>query len=188
MLDPLPLRSPPWLQRLSAPLSAYLEMPTLTPHIHQVIFAFGLYQFTFVYLSPVLSTLLFPHSYPKLSRRTRINWDVHVVSFVQSLLVCGLAGYVMVYDMERKAMGWRERVYGYTGALGLTQAFGCGYFLWDLYVCTRYLSMFGPGMLAHAVSALAVYSFGFVSFCLSGFVFLTPMRKICAVVVDVNRN
>jgi hypothetical protein len=163
MLDPLPLRSPPWLQKLALPISTHLSTPTLPPHIHQVVFAFGLYQFTFVYLSPVLSTLLFPNSYPRLSRRTRINWDVHVVSLVQSLLVCALAAYVMVYDTERMAMGWRERVYGYTGALGLNQAFGCGYFLWDLYVCVRYFSMFGPGMLAHAVSALAVYSFGFVS-------------------------
>jgi hypothetical protein len=104
MLDPLPLRSPPWLQKLSAPVSEYFNIPTLAPHIHEVLFAFGLYQFTFVYLSPVVSTLLFPNSYPKLSTRNRINWDVHVVSFLQSVLVCGLAFYVMANDTDRKSV------------------------------------------------------------------------------------
>ena len=163
MFDPLPLRNPPWLTALITPVSEYFNIPTLTPHIHEVLFAFALYQFTLVYVSPVVSTVLFPNSYPKLSPRTRFNWDVHVVSFVQAVLVCGLAFYIMIKDTERAAMGWQERVWGYDGALGLNQAFGCGYFLWDLYICARYVSMFGPGMLAHAISALAVYSFGFVS-------------------------
>jgi hypothetical protein len=163
MLDPLPLRNPPWLQNLIAPVAEKLNAPTLPMHIHEVIIAFALYQFILVYLSPVLSTLLFRKHYLKLSERTRLNWDVHVVSFVQAVLICGMALYVMATDQERKAMGYQERVYGYTGSLGLIQAFGTGYFVWDLYVCARYLSMFGPGMLAHAVSALIVYSFGYVS-------------------------
>jgi hypothetical protein len=60
-------------------------------------------------------------------------------------------------------MGWRERVYGYSGGEGLVQSFAAGYFVWDLYVCVRYYSLFGFGMLAHAVTSQAVYSGGFVS-------------------------
>lgn len=56
-----------------------------------------------------------------------------------------------------------ERVFGYTGASGLIQGLACGYFIWDLLVSTRYLKIFGIGIWAHAVTALCVFSFGFVS-------------------------
>lgn len=56
-----------------------------------------------------------------------------------------------------------ERVYGYTGAGGLIQALAAGYFLYDLIICTVYIKIFGVGMLFHAISALWVFSFGFVS-------------------------
>lgn len=38
-----------------------------------------------------------------------------------------------------------------------------GYFLWDLFVTVRYFDIFGVGMLIHALSALFLSSFGFVS-------------------------
>ena len=55
-----------------------------------------------------------------------------------------------------------ERVYGYTGASGLIQGLAAGYFVWDLFVSTRYVKIFGIGIWAHAVTALLVFSFGFV--------------------------
>lgn len=69
----------------------------------------------------------------------------------------------MYTDEERKNMDWRGRVYGYTGAGGMLQGFAAGYFLWDLCVCITNVSVFGPGLLAHAIAALTVFSFGFVS-------------------------
>lgn len=59
-----------------------------------------------------------------------------------------------------------ERVFGYTGACGLIQALAVGYFVYDLIVSIVHVRMFGIGMLFHAVSALWVFSLGFVS-CLS---------------------
>jgi len=158
MLDPFPFHA-----TALEPLAAYTGLSTLPLHIHEVLLSALGYAFIQAYISPPLSTFLFPSTYPKLSRRTRLNWDVHVVSFFQSVWVCVLALWVMREDRERAAMSWEQRVFGYTGALGLVQAFGCGYFLWDLWVSARYLSMFGWGMLAHAVSALTVFMFGFVS-------------------------
>jgi hypothetical protein len=162
MFDPFPLRSPPWLRQLVTPLAEYTNLPALPLHIHEILFTALLYQVTLTTISPALSSFLFGQKYLKLSTRNRFNWDVHVVSLVQSILVCFIALYVAYNDKERNAMNWQERVYGYTGALGLVQGFACGYFIWDFYVCTRYFSMFGPGMLAHAVAALNVYIFGFV--------------------------
>ncbi|KAL8945503.1 MAG: hypothetical protein Q9222_007946, partial [Ikaeria aurantiellina] len=101
---------------------------------------------------------LFPSIYPSLPRRTQLNWDVHVVSLVQSVFVCAAAIWVILVDEERKAMDWKERVWGYDGGGGMIQAFAAGYFLWDLQICVRYLGIFGWGMLMHAVSALIVFS------------------------------
>lgn len=60
-------------------------------------------------------------------------------------------------------MDWRGRVWGYTGAGGMIQGFAAGYFLWDLCVSAVHVSIFGWGMLAHAIAALIVFSLGFVS-------------------------
>ena len=60
-------------------------------------------------------------------------------------------------------MDYRERIWGYTGAGGLVQALAGGYFVWDLWVSTVHIDLFGWGPLAHAVSALYVFSLGYVS-------------------------
>jgi TLC domain len=174
MLDPFPIPPPKWLSEAVTPFADRFALYTLPLHIHEVLFFFVFYQCIQSFVSPWISNKLVPYHYHKLSRRTRLNWDVHVVSFVQSVLVCILALWVMVKDKERSwfnkpkgkdgwwSGGWEERVWGYTGGLGLVQAAGCGYFLWDLVVSTLHLDMFGLGLLAHAISALIVFSFGFV--------------------------
>jgi hypothetical protein len=164
MLDPLP-PPPAWLQQAVTPIASALQLTTLPYHIHEVVGAYALYQFIETVVSPKVSTALFPNIYPKLNRRTRINWDIHVVSIVQSCLINVLALWVMFKDEERADMHHSaiERVYGYTGASGLIQAFATGYFLWDVIVSTRHFSIFGIGIWFHAVSALSVFGFGFVS-------------------------
>jgi hypothetical protein len=163
MKDPFPFESPNWLIELVTPICQRLGLYTLPYHIHEVIFAASFYYTIQTVVSPWLSPKLFPKHYPQHSARTRFNWDVHVVSFVQSVLVCAMALYEMAYDEERAQMDWQERVWGYTGGTGLIEAFGCGYFLWDLIVTAMNYSMYGFGTLAHAVSAITVFSFGFVS-------------------------
>lgn len=70
----------------------------------------------------------------------------------------------MLFDPDRNNLNVWERVWGYSGAGGLTQALAAGYFLWDFWTCLRHVRLFGLGMLAHAVSALAVFSLGFRPF------------------------
>jgi hypothetical protein len=163
MLDPIP-PPPGWLQALVTPAAEALQLPSLPFHIHEVVFAYLLYQTIESVVSPWLSNALFPNIYRKLNRRTRINWDVHVVSLVQSCLINALALWVMFNDEERRDMKSSavERVYGYTSSSGLIQAFATGYFVWDLIVSTRHFSIFGIGIWFHAVSALSVFALGFV--------------------------
>lgn len=162
MLDPFG-PPPAWLRDFIEPYALKLNSPTLTEHIHEVILAFVFYQFIHSVLSPWLSPLICPQSYPKFNARTKINWDIHVVSFVQSVLINVLALWVMFVDEERSSMSAGERVYGYTGACGFVQALAVGYFVYDTIVSTVYLPLFGVGMLFHAISALWVFSLGFVS-------------------------
>lgn len=162
MKDPFPIPPIPALSRLVQPLADRYNVPTLPLHIHEVIFAALLYTFVHLVVSPWISMKLFPSYYPR-TRGKRVNWDSHVVSIVQSTLINIMALWVMYADEERKSMDdWEERIYGYTGAAGLVQAFAAGYFLWDLITTALYLDVFGLGLLAHASSALLVYSFGFV--------------------------
>jgi hypothetical protein len=163
MHDPFPLALPAAVVPYAEKLGDILALKTLPLHIHEVTVAYAIYHITNRYVSPVLSRYFAPRAYASLTARTKINWDVHVVSFVQSVLICTLALWVMWTDKERYEMDTKERVYGYTGAAGLIQAFAAGYFLWDLVVTAQNVQAFGIGMLFHAICALCVFSLGFVS-------------------------
>lgn len=162
MRDPFPFPAPAALVRLAKPLSEYFSLTTLPLHIHELLFATLVYFGIQTYVSPWISPRLFPQTYPKLNARTKLNWDVHVVSFVQSVIISILSFWIMAKDDERNQMPWLERIHGYSPAVGMVAAFGAGYFLWDLMVTGWNMSVFGIGMLMHAVSALTVFLLGFV--------------------------
>ncbi|KAI9728875.1 MAG: hypothetical protein M1834_007133 [Cirrosporium novae-zelandiae] len=164
MLDPIPFASPDVIVKYAQRIADSCSLQSLPLHAHEVLVSLVFYQLTQSYISPRLSTYLFPSIYPNLNKRTKLNWDVHVVSLVQSTLISILALWVMQIDQERKNLDWAGRVFGYTGAGGMIQGFAAGYFLWDLIISARYVNIFGWGLLAHAVSALAVFSLGFRPF------------------------
>ncbi|ROT37045.1 DUF887 domain-containing protein [Sodiomyces alkalinus F11] len=164
MKDPFPFKPPSFLVHAIQPWAEFFSLPTLPLHIHEVLFACLLYTFIYWPISPFISRCLVGERYDKLPRKRRVNWDAHVVSLVQSTLINALALWIMFVDSERNKMDWQARIWGYTGALGMIQALAAGYFLWDLVVTSCNMDVFGPGTLAHAVSALLVYSFGFRPF------------------------
>lgn len=161
MKDPFFIPPIPWLSELVRPWCDRFDLPSLPDHIHEVFLSAVFYSLIFWPISPLLSKLIAPQHYSKLSRRRRLNWDAHVVSFIQSTLINVIAIWVMVVDQERKSMNSEERVWGYTGAAGMVQALAAGYFVWDLYVTSTNLDVFGLGTLAHAIAALLVYTLGF---------------------------
>jgi hypothetical protein len=163
MRDPFPIPPIPALSRAVQPWAEKYGFATLPLHIHEVVGFTLFYTFIQTVVSPVLSTRLFPRYYPAHDRAKKANWDSHVVSLVQSVLVNAMALWVIAVDEERKAMDWQQRIWGYTGACGFIQSMAAGYFIWDLIMTALHIDVFGLGLLAHAVSALVVYSFGFVS-------------------------
>ncbi|KAB5563522.1 TLC domain-containing protein [Coniochaeta sp. 2T2.1] len=164
MRDPFPIPPIPALSKAIQPYADRLGLQTLPLHIHEVVGFALFYTFIQVVVSPALSKRVFPRYYPAHDRAKKANWDSHVVSLVQSTLVNAVALWVIWNDDERRPMDWQQRVWGYTGACGLIQSMAAGYFIWDLLMTALHIDVFGFGLLAHAVSALTVYSFGFMPF------------------------
>lgn len=161
MRDPLP--APSFLVQNAQPIARALSLRTLPFHAHEILPSFGLYTFLDNFVAPRVSAKTFPQTYSTLSEKTKRNWDVHVVSLLQSCFINTTALLVIWLDKKRWKMGPRERVWGYTGATGMVQGFSAGYFLWDLVISATNLDVHGTGALAHAASALAVSLLGFVS-------------------------
>ena len=149
-------------QALAQPFFRLFSLQSLSYHIHEILFVLGVYHIFFEYLAPFLSAALLSKSYKNLPYESKLRWNMHCVSMVQSVGICILALYIIFSDQERKHMNLEERIWGYTGAAGLVQALATGYFLFDLVVMVRYLKVFGFGMLAHASSCLLTYTLGFV--------------------------
>ena len=166
MIDPLP-PPPAFISSLAQPFANVMSLRTLPLHAHEVLLAFTAYHLMDTMLAPRLSTLLFMETYSSLPPQTKINWNIRVVSTIQAIFICALALWVVVADEKRKNMRLEERVWGYTGAMGMAQAFAAGYFIWDVKISAVNVGILGWGSLAHAVSALLITSLGFV--CLSLF-------------------
>lgn len=161
MIDPLP-GPPPLISSLAQPFANALSLQTLPLHVHEVLLAFAAYYLMDTILAPRLSITFFPNTYSSLPPRTKINWNIRIVSTIQAIFICALAFWVVVADKERNNMSLGERIWGYTGAMGMTQAFAAGYFIWDVKISAVNVGILGWGSLAHAVSALLITSLGFV--------------------------
>lgn len=143
------------------------HLTTLPLHVHQAVAVFLIYECIFTLLSPIISTSLFPNSYGRFPRRTRVNWDARVVSTVQATFVSFMALRVILGDDEgRSSMSRDDRLWGYSPASGRVQAFAAGYFLWDVLLCIRHLDVQGVSALLHGVAALIITVTGFVSYML----------------------
>ncbi|OAA65415.1 DUF887 domain containing protein [Niveomyces insectorum RCEF 264] len=166
MSDPFPIPPIPALSRAVQPLANRLGLVAFPLHVHEVVIGALFYTVVQRVVSPALSNRLCPHIYGPMSRGKRLNWDAHVVSLVQSLLINFLALRCIATDEVRRNMDgdWKERIWGYDPHAAMVAALACGYFVWDFAITLGNLHLFGLGLLAHASSALMVFSFGFRPF------------------------
>ena len=187
MRDPLALPPAIALSRLQ-PFAHKYGLLTLPYHVHEILGSFLLYTSIFLVISPILSDWLFRDRYRQLARRTRIAWHIRVVSTIQATFICILALYIIYVDQDRRKLGHEGRLWAYSGATGMVQAFAAGYFLWDVWVSVQYLSILGPGSLAHAVSALLITCLGFVSRLDVSCCSLPPFNTSNTVASDLSRT
>lgn len=153
-----PLRSP-W----AVGLANHLNLQTFPLHAEQILTSAGIYQGLFSVVSPAASRWLVPNTYNKLSEQSKVNWDTRVVSFVQAAFISYQALSVIFTDPTRADTTVHQRLWGYSSQVGKVQAYAAGYFLWDIYISTRYVSQHGPSAAVHAICAFLVTMLGFVS-------------------------
>ncbi|KAF2185077.1 hypothetical protein K469DRAFT_632855 [Zopfia rhizophila CBS 207.26] len=151
MKDPFP-PPPRDIVRFLEPICARLKLPLLPYHIHELLVALFVYQFIYSYVGPRFSPSLAPKTFPNLQGRSKLDWNIHVVSMTQAMVMSLLAQYVVLFDEERKQMNAQERAYGYTGLSAMALAIANGYFVWHLVMMAIYVRTYGWGMLAHALA------------------------------------
>lgn len=142
-------------------VQSYLQ--TLPFHVHHLIWAFSAYEAIFLLISPAASQLIAGKTYSTLDRRTKINWSIRVVSFIQSVFISSCAIAIIQTDPERRNADSKERLWAYNASSGRVQAFAAGYFLYDVMISIQHLDVSGPSALVHAVCAFGITMLGFVS-------------------------
>ncbi|ORY02399.1 DUF887-domain-containing protein [Basidiobolus meristosporus CBS 931.73] len=171
-----------------------MSEPTLEQSIQTIFREFGLEKLTFhwqvvllsaiacqgtVYLSSVLSPIIFPKTYRSLAPSKQTSWDVHVVSMVHCIIICVLA-YPLQFEPELLA----DKLFGYNSHAGDVYGIACGYFLWDALFHLKNLREYGIGFALHGIACFAVYLNAFRPFLMYyGSVFLmyelsTPFLNI----------
>ncbi|CAK7905706.1 hypothetical protein CAAN1_14S04016 [[Candida] anglica] len=135
-------------------------------HWHEILGSYVFYQ-TIQFLSPWFSTRFFGKSYTNLSPRTKINFDIHVVSMIQCIISILVIIPMLNHPFYVNSLvDPKQGILGYYPYGGFVGAITSGYFVWDTYVCLRYFHLFGWGFLFHGVAALYVFASTLVPFCL----------------------
>lgn len=160
MLDPIPV--PRILRNTVEPITNVLHLHTLPLHIHEVLASYIFYTILNTFLAPRISARLLPTAYAQFPRRTKLQWNIHVTSFLNPTLVSVGVLFVLFADRDRKNETWEERMWGYTRSGGMVQALGAGYFVWDSQMCAMNIKVLGVTDLLHAVVALSIAILGFV--------------------------
>ncbi|PSN65642.1 hypothetical protein BS50DRAFT_496235 [Corynespora cassiicola Philippines] len=146
---------------LIQPFCDLLKLPILSYHLHEFLATLFLYQFIYAYLGPRISNYLAPKTYGNLQGRSKLDWNIHVVSMTQATIISLLAQYVVLFDEERKQMNAMERAYGYTNLSAKALAVADGYFVWHFFMMVVHYKVYGFPMLAHAWACNFVMIQGF---------------------------
>lgn len=136
-------------------------------HWHEIVLLAVFYAVVYK-ISPVVGSFTIgKERYRGLKYKTRINFDVHIVSMVQCII-----SILAIVPMWNNPM-WQNRAWDHDTAVlgaypygGFVGAISIGYFVWDLYVCLKHLHLFGVGFLFHAFAALFVFGSTLRPFCM----------------------
>lgn len=145
-----------WLQ----PYADAYGMHHLPTHVPTLIRS-SLLWFAIQALSAQLSPKIFPKTFAKFNRKTRIGWDIHVVSFVHAAIITPLAARIWWKARQTNALGIQthplavDRLYGYDYEAAQVYAIAQGYFVWDSVVSILHE---GPGFIAHGLVALIAFT------------------------------
>ncbi|RKP40110.1 TLC domain-containing protein [Dimargaris cristalligena] len=140
------------------PALASLNMETFANHWH-IAFASMLACFLITAVSERVSPQLFPKAFQSMKGFQKTNWHIHVVSLVHSIV-----SLVLSYPLINHPELTKDPIGVYWPHFGNVTAISTGYFLWDIYVCLRYIRQTGIGFFLHGFIACFVSLISFRPF------------------------
>ncbi|AOA62842.1 hypothetical protein PP7435_CHR2-0167 [Komagataella phaffii CBS 7435] len=132
----------------------------LEKHWHEIAISFIFYQVLYYLSAPICAYIFGSHYTHEISKKQRINFDIHVVALVQSFI-----SILLTLPLFKDPMWKEDPIFGHTPFSNLVSALTAGYFIWDSIVCIQHFKMFGLGFLLHAFAALYVFMMAFKPFC-----------------------
>ncbi|KAF9227826.1 DUF887-domain-containing protein [Gyrodon lividus] len=141
------------IRDLARPLATTYGLRALSDFADIVVIAWLFFTVVHVTLSPAVSKALFPVSYGKANKRTRKNWDAHVVSLLHALVVVVLA----LRCLKEKNLD-EDRAFGSHRDAGFVSAIAIGYFVWDAFESIIHFTEIG--FVIHGVACLTIFVLG----------------------------
>lgn len=129
-------------------------------HAHEIVISTVLYTILHLKIAPWVNRQLFGKRYSQLrDKGSKLDFDVHVVSMVQSLISIW-----MLLPIIGASTSADPNTYQDDRALMVT-AISAGYFIWDIVVCTMNFKLYGLQFWGHAAAALYVMLITMRPFC-----------------------
>lgn len=127
-------------------------------HWHEIALSVLFYS-TIHLISPFFLTKFVGKNYTSLPKRTRMNFDVHVVSMIQCFISLAILAPMWNHShWQNRVADPKSSIEGSTPYGSFVASFTIGYFVWDTAVCILFYDLFGFGFLMHGVAALYVFS------------------------------
>lgn len=121
-------------------------------HLHEILGTFIFYTILNNYIAPRINRLVFNKSYTLSDKKTKLDFDTHIVSTVQALV----AIYISIPPLFIPLNTYKITEYQ-DDRCSMVAALTSGYFFWDLSVCIQNYDLYGPVFSAHAISSLLVF-------------------------------
>lgn len=109
--------------------------------------------FTIVYVVGESLSKRLSSTYAHLPRNSQIDWSTRVASMVHACIVLPLSIYGLYFEGELP----KDVIFKTSYVSSLVTAISGGYFVWDLLICIKHLSIIGYGFLLHAVYCGVVF-------------------------------
>lgn len=129
-------------------LASVTGISCLPAHFHEIVIS-AVFYFAIHFATMVFAPLFVPQ-YRKLNGFKKHGFDAHVVSHVNSILLCALSFPLFFCPILDSAVA-------YTPYAGFVVAFATGYFVWDVCITLAYYKYNGFGFFLHAITALYVF-------------------------------
>ncbi|TCD63548.1 hypothetical protein EIP91_005294 [Steccherinum ochraceum] len=158
MANDLLRQSDAFFRSLAQPIADQFGLKHLPDHFSTLAYTAFFYTFLHIVVAPTLSPIVAPVSYAKLKgRRGRNNWHIHLVSFVNAILLSYLS-FISLHHPELeedKTFGWHE-------SIGVLDAVAVGYFFWEFVDAVWNYTDFG--FVLHGLICTILYTMTFRPF------------------------